>query len=198
MLITFEGIDGACKSTQATLLNEKLLKDGFNTFITSSLGGTPVGRQIKTILLNSDFIDRDTELLLNAAAHQSSSLLIEQKLAQDPTLIVISDRGLHSFIAYQGGGRRMFNELSKVMPLIKNRITPDLTFLLDLSPKESLARKDKGSLDRMEKEPLDFHYKVRNSFLKMAQESINIIKLDATINSSSIADIIYKLVLEKI
>jgi dTMP kinase len=198
MIITFEGIDGAGKSTQLKLLNEKLIKDGFNTFVTSSLGGTPIGRQIKTILLNSEYIDLHTELLLNAAAHQSSSLLIQQKLQENNKLIILSDRGLYSFIAYQGAGRGMFNEISKVMHLINNRLTPDLTFLLDISPENSLGRKEQKNLDRMEKESLDFHHKVRNSFLEMAQESINIIKLDALKTPNTISDIIYKRVLEKL
>lgn len=170
LFITFEGLDGSGKTFQSKLLadflREKLSAD--KIVLTQAPSGTPFGKELKKILLDSPkgSVDSLTETLLFAAAHKR---LVEEviKPALSSGKIVICDRFLHSFISYQGYARGLFNESIFLSDLISEggKIFPDVTFFLKVPPSEIMRRKPKslsGCLgeDRIESEPIEFHRKV--------------------------------------
>jgi dTMP kinase len=178
IFITFEGGEGSGKSTQAEALAKRLQSVGVPVLLTHEPGGTPMGEQIKEWLKgkaskgkkNSVEINLDpqTELLLfNAARAQLVSKVIKPALEKDT--VVICDRFYHSTIAYQGHGRGLDLDLVKsVIELATGGLKPNLTILMDIDVQKGLARKE--LLDRFEREELEFHQRVRQSYLGMAHK----------------------------
>ena len=188
LLITFEGPDKAGKSTQLTLLAEELRSLGYKVTETREPGGTPLGEEVRRLLLQfkNESIAPEAELLLFGASRaQLMRKLIEPELQQGN--IVICDRFADSTSAYQGEARGLDLEFIRAMHefSLAGR-WPDLTFFLDLDVNESFCRlrKVKPELindDRFEEEGKNFHQKVRDGFLKLAQENRQRIRrLDAT------------------
>ncbi len=176
MLITFEGIDGAGKSTQIKELVRHLTGQGIEVVTLREPGGTAVAEKIRHILLESSHeISPIGELLLFSA---SRAELVQEVIA--PALAggktVILDRFYDSTTAYQGYGRGIDLEvLRSIITVSTCGITPDITFYLDLEPEEALKRKfsktsiplefEGDELDRMERSGLEFYRNVRQGYL---------------------------------
>jgi dTMP kinase len=173
LFITFEGPDGSGKSTQAQSLASRLQEEGYRVLLTREPGGTKLGEAVREILLGKAHqISQRTEALLYAVARAQH---VEEKLI--PALargqIVICDRFVDSSLAYQGYGLGMcLSEINQINSFATGGLKPDLTFLLDLSPQEGLARarQDRGQMDRIEERDLQFHTKVRQGFLELAKQ----------------------------
>ncbi|MFN3788381.1 dTMP kinase [Sulfurihydrogenibium azorense] len=180
VFITFEGIEGSGKSTQAKRLYEYLTNIGIKAYLTREPGGTSIGKKIREILLshweeNFPFI---AELLLYQADRNIHvNNIIKPLLQQD--YIVISDRFYDSTTAYQHYARGIdYSIVDYLNKLATEGIKPHITFLLDLPVQEAFKRLNREK-DRLESEGLNFHQKVREGFLKIADmEKDRVIVLD--------------------
>ena len=185
-LVSFEGIDGAGKTTQVQLLRSALQKRGEKVVLTREPGGTHVAEQIRAILLdplNKDLDDLTEVLLYQAARSQVYQEIVLPALARGET--VIMDRSLDSSIVYQGIARGVGADLITDLNKISTRDTlPDITFLLDLPVKVSRERQETSgeAPDRIEQEKRSFHHKVRQGYLMLyeADGGQRIKKIDAT------------------
>lgn len=180
IFISFEGIEGTGKTTQARLLSERLVEKGYEVILTQEPGGTVIGNRIREILLHVDHREMSymTELLLyNAARAQHLSEKILPALSAGK--VVITDRFTDSTIAYQGYGREIDIELLKSIDLIATGdIRPDLTILFDLDVEIGLKRnKGINKVDRLELEDIEFHKKVREGYLQIASREPDRIKI---------------------
>ncbi len=185
LLISFEGIDFSGKSLQANLLREKLVKKGYDVLFLREPGGTEISEQIREVLLNTvnQKMSAVTEVLLYSAARAQ---MVEEKVI--PHLqkngVVICDRYYDSTTAYQGYGRGLdLDFIEKLNTFATKGVRPHVTYLLDLKPELAQLRKDPGRepLDRMEQEDADFHKRVRQGYLKVAQlEKDRFVVIDGT------------------
>jgi dTMP kinase len=167
-LIAFEGVEGAGKSTQVELLRQSLEKAGHRVVTTREPGGTPVGEQVRSILLDpaSTLAARSEALLFAAARAQLVEQVIRPALERGE--IVLCDRYLDSSLAYQGAGRGLGVEaVAEINRFATGGVVPDLVVLLALDPAEGLARR-RGGRDRIEAQDLDFHRRVARGFLNLA------------------------------
>lgn len=194
--ITFEGIEGVGKSTQAGLLADALARDGVPVCRTREPGGTPAGEAIREILLhrNSAPIDDDTELLLIFSARaQHLAQVIRPALAQGK--VVICDRFTDATFAYQGGGRGIAIErIALLERWVQDGLRPDLTLLLDAPVATGMKRAHGRGIgaDRFEREQADFFERVRCEYLRMAkQDPARIELLDANADIAAIHDQIH-------
>lgn len=172
--ITFEGPEGSGKSTQARLLGERLKSMGYEVLMTREPGGTRTGEAIRDIVQHDstgEQIYMGTEIFLYSAARAQ---LVRQVII--PALkrgsYVLSDRFADSTTVYQGYGRGLDIEtIEKINSFAIGEAVPDITFLLDMRVEEGFARinKDRRELDRMEREPREFHERVRNGYLELAK-----------------------------
>jgi dTMP kinase len=187
MFITFEGGEGAGKSSQLKFLSESLQKIGYETILLHEPGGTPLGeivyswisdpdsRVLKRLYsrwtTNQDAQDLDplAELFLfEAARAQLVKQVIKPSLENE--LIVICDRFSDSTIAYQGYGRGLdIATIQAINNIATDNLKPDLTILLDVPPEIGLKR-TRGQNHRMEQQGLAFHKKVQSGYLKIATE----------------------------
>lgn len=173
MFITFEGIDGSGKSTQAKALAGTLRARGERVLLTREPGGTPIGDQIRSIVLdnmsNTAMTD-ETELLLFCASRaQLVGELMRPFLADGG--IVICDRYADSTMAYQGYGHGLNLELlTQILRFATSGLTPDLTIYLDLEPRIGLQRRQQGRLlmseewNRLDDKELAFHERVYQGY----------------------------------
>jgi dTMP kinase len=180
LLITFEGVEGCGKSTQAQLLFDSLRDRGYKVFITREPGGTAVGKKIRELVLNKEFdgMANVTELFLYLADRaQHVQTVIRPHLADGG--IVVCDRFADSTLVYQGYGREIDKDFIRKANLIAaGRIVPDLTFVFDIDSATGLKRASAthkeqspaGSLDRIESEAAHFHAKIRDGFKALAQK----------------------------
>ncbi len=175
--ITFEGMDGCGKSTQALYLKKYLTSKNISVIVTREPGGTRVAEKIRKILLNLENIELNSraELLLYLASRaQHTEEIILPALSDG--IWVISDRFADSSVAYQGAARGLGMENVKNMSLFAtDGLVPDITFFLDISPKVASERmKMQGKiLDRLESEAESFRRKVREGYLWIAQHEKN-------------------------
>ena len=180
IFITFEGVEGSGKTTQAQRLATAL---GPNVLLTREPGGPPIAERIRDIFLTSEGITPMTELLLIAAARtQHVHELIRPALAANQ--IVVCDRFIDASVAYQGyrGGIDLafIHQLNRIAT---GGLTPDITFILDLPPEIGLSRQQQGGThrDRLDRESLELHRKVREGYLSIAKANSHRVKLiDAT------------------
>ena len=168
LLITFEGIEGSGKTTQAQRLYEYLrAKRGDKVIFTYEPGDTEVGRRIREILIDKRYvIDAWTELFLYLADRVAH---VEQviKPALDEGKIVISDRYADSSVAYQGAGGVPIDTIKQFNEVATFGIKPQLTVLLDLPVEDGLTRL--GERDRIEAKDVEFHQTVRRYYLELAK-----------------------------
>ncbi|GAC1386313.1 MAG: hypothetical protein NVSMB48_24940 [Marmoricola sp.] len=168
LFVAFEGGEGAGKSTQASLLAEAL--SDREVVLTREPGGTPTGQRIREILLDPDTGDLDhrAEALLYAA-DKSEHLRAVIVPALQRGAVVITDRYVDSTLAYQGAGRDLdVNDLEWIVRWATSDLRPHLTVLLDVTPSEGLGRFEER--DRIEAEGQDFHARVREGFLALAEK----------------------------
>ena len=204
MFITFEGPDGAGKSTIIKLVHEKLLQDGFNIVLTREPGGTPIAEKIRDIILDNSnqALDARTEALLYAASRRQH--LVEKIWpALKEGKIVLCDRFLDSSLAYQGGGRNLGVENVLNINLFATENTyPDLTLFFDVSPEVGLARvsKDKKRVaDRLDNENENFHDKVYQTFKEIIEQNKNrIVVIDASKSIDEVVETTYKIIKERL
>lgn len=165
--ITFEGIDGAGKSSHVEWLAELLRQKGMTVHVTREPGGTELGEKLRELLLNMS-MDLETEtLLMFAARREHLAKLIEPALASGDW--VICDRFSDATYAYQGGGRGLErHKLQQLEQWVHGWLQPDLTLLFDLPldvARERIALASRV-LDRFEQERADFHERVRQAYLE--------------------------------
>ena len=187
--ITFEGSEGCGKSTQVTLLAERLTKGGVPLLVTREPGGTPIGEKIRHLLQfapESVAMTPETELLLFEA---SRSQLVRQVIqpALDSGTVVISDRFADSTTVYQGVARRLDQEMvGHLNAVAVGNCWPDLTFVLDIDVETAQARmlrrvRPATGIDRMEQEPVKFYEDVCTAYRQLAaREPYRIRLIDAT------------------
>ena len=189
--ITFEGTDGAGKTTQIQRLSTDLNQAGYDVCLTREPGGTPISEQIRDMLLNPDHsaMAATTELLLYAASRaQHVSEVIK------PTLelgrIVISSRFADAMVVYQGYGRGLdLERIHHLNRIATDGMTPDVTFVLDLPVEIGLQRvqKSRGGLDRLEREKIEFHQRLRAGYRRLAQQEPQRLKIiDAQVSPEQV------------
>ncbi len=172
--ITFEGIDGSGKSTQLRLVERYLADAGHDVVTTLEPGGTPLGRQLRSVFLETkDTISPRAELLLFAADRaQHVEYLIKPSLAAGK--IVISDRYADATAAYQGAGRGFdADTIARVIDIATGGLKPDLTLFFDITVETALERLNvrhtSGTeANRMDGETAEFYARVRNAYLAIA------------------------------
>lgn len=173
LFITFEGPEGSGKTTQIRLLAEWLKLQDRAVLLTREPGGTRIGDGIRALLLDPTHTEMQPEteiLLFSAARAQVVGQVIRPHLAQDG--IVLCDRFADSTLAYQGYGRQLdLATLHRITAFATGNLSPDLTICLDLPVEVGLRRKaggDQAEWNRMEREQLAFHERVRQGFLALA------------------------------
>jgi len=184
VLITFEGIEGSGKSTLIASLASDLRNRKIDIHVTREPGGTPLGDRVRALfLLDPDVtIDPLAEaLLINSSRAQLVGDVIVPALRAGT--VVLCDRFFDATIAYQGFGRGLDIEMLLELSLTATRrIAPDLTFLLDIPTELSRERlRARGvAADRLERESLEFHDRVRRGYLQLAARFDRIVVLDGT------------------
>lgn len=177
MFITFEGLDGSGKTTQARLLSERLKEEGHDFIFLREPGGTEISEKIRAILLDRDHLELSqlAELFLFSAAR--TQLVTEViRPCLDSRRIVVCDRFYDSTTAYQGYGRGIELEaVKKVNHVASLGIVPDLTFILDIEISEINRRKatGKATADRMEGSGTELYTKVRQGYENIAKAEPN-------------------------
>ena len=174
MFITIEGPEGSGKTTAVDAAVKELEKMGYQIVRTREPGGTPISEQIRNVILdkNNTAMDQRTEALLYAASRRQH--LVEKVWpALKEGKIVVCDRYLDSSLAYQGGARGLgIDNILNINLFATENTWPDLTLLFDLDPQIGLERINKNAnreVNRLDLEKIDFHNKVRNTFLELAK-----------------------------
>lgn len=186
IFITFEGIDGCGKSTQAVRLVRRLRRLGYDPLFVREPGGTVVSEKIRRILLdrNNQITPLAELLLYEAARAHLARMVILPALMKGR--IVICDRYYDSTTAYQGYGRGLDKRLIETLNrAASDNVAPDLTFILDVDYRTSLTRRGKEP-DRLEKESRAFFNRVRRGFLSLAKQK-RVVLLDSRDDIGSVA-----------
>ena len=176
--ITLEGIEGSGKTSSIKSITDLLDSKRISYVVTREPGGSSIGSELRSILLDPKTeISSEVELLLMLADrkdHVEKVILPNLKTGN----WVISDRFLDSSIAYQGGGRKLDKKMIDSFSKNLNLPNPDLTLLFDVPVEISLSRvKARGELDRFEQEKLDFHNRIREAYLDLAEQNVNRIQI---------------------
>jgi dTMP kinase len=168
MFVTFEGVDGSGKTTQARLLAEQLRAEGREVVETREPGGTPLGESIRELLLGSERVAPWAETTLFAAARaQLVADVIRPALARGAD--VVCDRYIDSSLAYQGLARGLgVDRVLELNLLVTGGLLPDRTFLIDI-PVEEAARRTGSTPDRIEREGQGFAARVDDAYRELAQ-----------------------------
>ncbi|MCL2855351.1 MAG: dTMP kinase [Defluviitaleaceae bacterium] len=196
IFITFEGGEGAGKTTQIQLLRDHLLDCGLNVIAVRDPGGTAVAEQIRQMVksnANADIYVRTEALLYLAARCEMVNKLIRPHLSAGR--IVLCDRFADSTIAYQGFANELdLEDLEQIGNFATGNLTPTLTFYLKIDPKEGLGRKTaQQDLDRVENKGLGYHKKVQAGFEYLAAKNPRrIVTIDATLGVDEIHQIIIR------
>ena len=168
--ITLEGIDGAGKSTHLEWLAKRFREMGHELVVTREPGGTPLGEKLRELLLNEPMNIETEALLMFAARREHMDKVILPAIAQGKW--VLSDRFTDASFAYQCGGRGIDEKkLQMLEAWVQQDFQPDLTLLFDVPLEVSRERLSKNvSLDRFEQEKADFFQRVREMYLKRAEQ----------------------------
>ncbi len=169
--ITFEGVDGAGKSTHLAWFADALRQRGPDVLVTREPGGTPLGEQLREILLNQPMSIGTEALLMFAARHEHIEQIIKPALHSGKW--VISDRFSDASFAYQGGGRGLdWDKLNQLERWVHPDLQPDLTLFFDVPVEVARQRLENNtSLDRFEQEQADFFERVRAGYHKRVQQN---------------------------
>lgn len=197
--ISFEGGEGAGKSTQISYLNEFLTRQGHAVLVTRQPGGTLYGKKIRELILSPDeheSLSARAELFLYLAdrAHHVDTVI---RPALEQGQIVICDRYADSTLAYQGYGRQLdLTELKTLNQLATSGLQPALTIWLDIEPMAGRERiLGRQALDRLEQEAMSFHHRVREGYLDLSrQEPARWRRLDASQSEAELQSQIQDLV----
>jgi dTMP kinase len=174
LFISFEGVEGAGKTTNIEYIAEKIEASGQEILLTREPGGTDLGEAIRELLISKEFpeMHSTTELLLMFAARAEH---LHRKIipALEQGKWVLCDRFTDATYAYQGAGRDIDQQnIQTLENLVQGTLRPDYTFLFDIDADIGLARaKNRGETDRFEQQHLDFFNRVRSAYLKMAEEN---------------------------
>jgi dTMP kinase len=187
-LISFEGMDGAGKSSHIQEVVAVLEENGFPVLRTREPGGTPLGEHLRALLLNEP-MDLETEALLMFAARREHVVkVIEPALSKGVT--VVTDRFADASFAYQSSARGMpWGRMASLESWVLNGLKPDLTFLFDLPPDVAAKRTaSRGPEDKFEKEPEAFHQAVREGYLRrLAEDPRRFEVIDAVADFASVS-----------
>lgn len=170
LFVTFEGGEGSGKSTQLRRLAARLGSLGHDCLVTREPGGTPLGEQLRALALESPTPPAAvTEaLLITAARAELVATVLRPALAAGR--IVLCDRYADSTLAYQGSGRGLGAALLETLNrAATGGLAPDLTLLFDLDPERGLARRASGPTNRLDRESVEFHRRVRARYLELAR-----------------------------
>lgn len=191
LFVTLEGGDGSGKSTQASLLEQWLVEHGRTVVRTREPGGTPVGVEIREIVLHhrGDIAPRAEALLYAADRAHHVAEVVRPAIARGE--VVVQDRFIDSSVAYQGAGRVLDpGEIRSISEWAAEGLAPDLTVLLDLPWEVARLRLDgaRTRYDRLEAEAGEFHARVREAYLGLAEaEPERFVVVDATLPVDEIA-----------
>lgn len=185
--ITFEGTEGAGKSTQIPIIKDWLIAQGMNVVTTREPGGTDLSEKIRHLLLTENMC-AETELLLMFSARKEH---IEQviKPALERGDWVLCDRFTEATYAYQAAGRAIDRQyIAYLESWLQGELRPDYTFWFDIEVADGIARaKKRQALDRFESEQIEFFEKVRSGYAKLAQERPNqFVKINAALSINDI------------
>ena len=194
--ITFEGIDGSGKSTQAKLLVDKLASINLETLFIREPGGTSISEEIRSVLLNNrkdEMASRTEALLMCASRAQLTKDIIIPELEAGKW--IVADRYADSTLAYQGGGRGIdLDWLIKVNHFATYETEPDLTFYIDVDPKIGAKRRETMVSDRIENAGLEFQKDIRAKYLEIVDKfSERCVKVDGNLSIDEISQIIWRI-----
>ena len=204
MFITLEGPEGSGKTSAVKLVVARLQKEGYEIIQTREPGGTPISEQIRNVILdvNNTKLDPRAEALLYAASRRQH--LVEKVWpAIKEGKIVICDRFLDSSLAYQGGARGLgVDEILNINLFATENKWPDLTLLFDIDPRiglERIAKNANREVNRLDLEKLEFHQKVRETFLKLAElYKERFVIIDASKSIDEVAEATYKAIKDRL
>ncbi|OGT76363.1 MAG: dTMP kinase [Gammaproteobacteria bacterium RIFCSPLOWO2_02_FULL_56_15] len=180
LFITLEGVEGAGKSTHAAFIGKQIEQSGRTVTLSREPGGTRAGEDIRELLLHARDagVSAMTELLLIFSARsQHLEEIIRPALAVGE--VVICDRFTDATYAYQGGGRGIATDQIRTLEaLVQGGLKPDLTILFDMDPAIGLQRAGgRSAADRFESESIDFFHRVRNGYLRIAEQEPDRVKV---------------------
>lgn len=204
MFITFEGGEGSGKTSAMNYIEETLKSLGYEIVRTREPGGTPIAEEIRNVILDKKNTNMDirTEALLYAASRRQH--LIEKVWpALKEGKIVLCDRYLDSSLAYQGGARGIgIENVLEVNMFATEGTYPDLTLLFDITPEQGLERINKNKdreVNRLDLEKLEFHHKVRDNFLFLANKyKERFVIVDASKSVEEVREQALKTILERL
>ena len=193
--ISFEGIDGSGKSTQAKLLIERLNSNSIETCFVREPGGTKISEEIRKILLDDraeEMSSRTEAMLMCASRAQLTKNIIMPELKSGKW--VIADRYSDSTLAYQGGGRGIdLDWLVKLNEFATFGTQPDVTFYIDVASDIGLQRRNNISGDRIERAGSEFQNEIRNKYLEIINNFSNrCVLVDGKLSIKEISDLIWK------
>lgn len=204
MFITIEGVEGSGKSSSTNDVVNRLRKEGYDIITTREPGGTPIAEKIRDIILdvNNTNLDPRAEALLYAASRRQH--LIEKVWpALKQGKIVICDRFIDSSLAYQGGARNLgIENITNINMFATENTWPDLTLLFDIDPELGLdrIRKNQGrEVNRLDLEKIEFHKKVRETFLNLAKKYHDrYVIIDASRSQKEVEEEVYNIIKERL
>ena len=204
MFITIEGVEGSGKSSSTNDVVNRLRKEGYDIITTREPGGTPIAEKIRDIILdvNNTNLDPRAEALLYAASRRQH--LIEKVWpALKQGKIVICDRFIDSSLAYQGGARNLgIENITNINMFATENTWPDLTLLFDIDPELGLdrIRKNQGrEVNRLDLEKIEFHKKVRETFLNLAKKYHDrYVIIDASKSQKEVEEEDYNIIKERL
>lgn len=196
--ITFEGPEGAGKTTVIAQVYNRLKEEGRNVVLTREPGGIRISEKIREIILDNDHqeMDAKTEALLYAAARRQH--LVEKVIpALNEGAIVLCDRFIDSSLAYQGFARGLgIDEVYSINQFAIGDTMPDLTLFFDIKPEVGLARISKNAgreQNRLDNENLDFHKKVYEGYQKVIKQYPNrIVTIDASLSETAVTENVWE------